>query len=337
MIVFFRPLAIKLGLTDAPGGRKQHQGFVPLIGGICISIGFLVASMTLPYSLGQFRSLFVASLLLILTGILDDFHELTPRARLFSQFIACLLISLFGPATLYTLGDLLFLGDIPLGWLALPITWFGAMSLINSVNMVDGIDGLAGGLCFLSFGAMAILCFLSGNHLNAYLLTIISICLFAFLLFNFRLFANKPALVFLGDAGSLFLGLLLAWFSITLSQPPFAIAHPVTMLWLIALPLMDLLTVFTLRLLNRRSPMKAGNEHLHYLLESKGLSRLSIVIILWSLALIGIVIGLLGEVLPINQSKMFLGFLLTFAAYFSASYLLSSPPSHTSLRKSLTL
>ena len=316
VIIFIRPIALRLGLSDIPGGRKLHNGVVPLIGGIAISLGFMTGAMTLAYSLGHYRSLFVAAVLMTVTGILDDFQELSPRARLCSQFIACVLISVFGHATLESLGDLFFTGDISLGLLALPITWFGAMSLINSVNMMDGIDGLAGGISLLSFSAMAFLCYLQSDNLNLHLLLILVSCLCAFLFFNFRAIAGKPAAVFMGDAGSLFLGLMLAWFSISLSQGPYAVAHPVTMLWLIALPLLDLLTVFIRRLANKRSPMQAGFEHLHYLLEARGFSRLNVVLIMWSLSSLFIAIGVTGELLQWNQSLMFIGFLALFGLYW---------------------
>lgn len=319
VILLIRPLALRLGLVDQPGGRKQHHGVVPLIGGIAICCGFMIAVLTLPFSLGQYRALFVASLLLVFVGTLDDFKELSPKARLAAQFIACLLISLWGEAVLRNLGDLLFIGNFNLGWFALPITWFGILSLVNSVNMMDGLDGLAGGIGLFSFLAMASLCAIKADWMNFYILLIAASSLCAFLVFNWRAPFGKFASVFMGDAGSLFLGTLLAWFSISLSQGSTAVARPVTMLWLIALPLMDLLAVFIRRIAHHRSPMQAGSEHLHYVLQKKGFSSSTAVYIMWALSLLCVAIGLLGEIFHIKEGFLFLAFVSLFLVYFKAT------------------
>jgi len=316
VIILIRPLAIRLGLTDEPGGRKKHHGDVPLIGGISMYCGFMLAIMTLHFSLGNYRALFVSSMILIFIGILDDFRELSARARLIAQFIVCLIISIWGNVKLQTLGSLFFSGNINLAWFALPFTWFGTISLINSVNMMDGLDGLAGGISLLSFSALALLCAHHADIMNLSILLILISCLVAFLLFNWRLPFGKPATIFMGDAGSLFLGIMLAWFAISLTQGPHAVAHPVTMLWLIALPLMDLLAVFIRRIMRHRSPMQAGSEHLHYLLQKKGLSNLSIVLIMWAISLLFISFGLLGEWFQLSQSGLFVSFLISFLGYF---------------------
>lgn len=317
VILLIRPLALRLGLVDQPGGRKQHHGVVPLIGGLAICCGFMIAVLTLPFSLGQYRALFVAAIMLVFVGTLDDFKELSPKARLAAQFIACLLISLWGNVVLENLGDLLFLGNINLGWLALPLTWFGILSLINSVNMMDGLDGLAGGISLFSFLAMAALCFMKADWMNFYVLLIAASCLCAFLVFNWRAPFGKFASVFMGDAGSLFLGTLLAWFSISLTQGSEAVARPVTMLWLIALPLMDLLAVFIRRIAHHRSPLQAGHEHLHYVLQKRGFSSANSVYVMWGLSLSCITIGLLGELFHIKEGFLFIGFVALFLAYFT--------------------
>jgi len=317
-------LATRIGLVDIPTSRKIHQGTVPLIGGIAMFCGFVFGSIFLPVSLQEFRALLAASALLVFMGILDDFHELSARARLVGQLIAALLITFWGGTLLIDFGNLIDTGDLVVsGWLSYVITLFAIMSVINAFNMLDGLDGLAGSIALIATSSYGLLAWNQQNMLVFNVVILLCVVLFAFLPRNWRV--KKPAMIFMGDAGSTFLGVALVWFAIYGSQQALpTIARPVTMLWILALPLYELLTIFIYRLLQHRSPFSAGRDHMHYLLLNLGWSSGKTVASLAIAAIVFAGIGILGECYQWRESLMFIGFLLVFCSYAGI---------HTVLRK----
>lgn len=317
-----QPLAIRIGLVDSPRGRKQHEGHVPLIGGIAIFLGFLFSLLTLSISLLPFRSFIAGCALLVFIGVLDDFHELSARARFVAQAVAGLIMVLWGKVTLHSFGNLVFLGNLHLGILSLPITVLAVIGIINAVNMTDGIDGLAGGLAFIELAALLFLAIHSSATTEATIIMLIMASLLAFLWFNVRFPWRKRALVFMGDAGSMLLGFTLVWFLVDLSQGHNKLIAPASMLWIMAIPLFDIIGVMIRRLQKRQSVFLPDREHLHYLLKDLGFTTSQVTLTLWIAALIFAVIGIALAKLHISESIIFLGFLITFAIYlWCLSYL----------------
>ncbi len=310
-----QPLAIRIGLVDAPRGRKQHQGHIPLIGGIAMFLGFLFSLLTLSISLLPYRSFIAACALLVFVGVLDDFHELSARARLVAQAAAGLIMVLWGQISLHSFGNLLFIGNLHLGMLSLPVTLIAVIGVINAVNMTDGVDGLAGGVTLIELATLLFLA-IQGNVFNdAVILLLIMASLLAFLWFNFRFPWRKQALVFMGDAGSMFLGLALVWFSVDLSQGHHYLAAPAVMLWILAIPLFDTTGVIIRRLQKRQPVFSPDREHLHYLLKDAGFTTLQVTLILYITALILAGIGVLLNKLHIAEGIIFVSFLFMFGIY----------------------
>lgn len=314
-IMLIRPLALRLNLVDVPGGRKHHKGEIPLVGGIAMFLGLMFALLTLSISLSDYRSFIAGFALLVFIGILDDFHELSPKARLIAQIIAALLMSCWGEVTLYNLGNLFGNGDITLNDWAIPFTLFTVVGMINAVNMTDGVDGLAGGLALIQLVALLILASHAQLISDVFLLALLVSCVIGFLIFNWRLPKRSHALVFMGDAGSMPLGFALVWFLISLSQGDHPAARPVTMLWIMAIPIFDMTSVMIRRIVNYRSPFSPDRQHLHHLLLARGLSVNKTTILLCLTAVIFALIGLLGEFYQVDQSHMFLGFIISFVGY----------------------
>lgn len=206
-VALLRPLAVRLKLVDIPGGRKHHHGEVPLIGGIGMFCGFSFAILTLPVSLSEVRSLLASGLLLIIIGVLDDFHELNNSIKFVAQFIAALLMAVWGGNCLHTFGNLLFMGTVHFsGLLSMLITIIASVGLMNAVNMLDGSDGLAASIVLVQC-----VFFLSiAQHVHAtldmHLLLIIIAIICGYLCFNFPLPIPRRRKIFMGDAGSLFFG-----------------------------------------------------------------------------------------------------------------------------------
>ena len=313
-----KPLATRLNLVDKPGGRKQHLGSVPLIGGISIFIGFIFALLTLHIPLQNYRAMIAAVGLLVVVGVLDDFSELSPRSRIFAQLLAALLMVSWGGVYLHSLGNIFNFGEINLGNWSIPITIIAVMSIINAVNMTDGLDGLAGGLVFIQLALMAFICFHASFINNFHMLVLILATLFGFLIFNFPFWPKKQASIFLGDAGSMLLGLLLVWFAVSLTQAPNKAVAPVTMLWIMALPLYDLFTSIIRRIVKRQSMFRADCGHFHHIFQIAGYKKATITYIMCALSLLLGIIGLLMNYNQVPQWIMFSAFLGLFLLYYLA-------------------
>ncbi len=314
-IVMLTPLAIRIGLVDAPGGRKKHEGEIPLIGGIAMLVGFALAVLPLPIFLHPYRSLFAACAMVVFFGVLDDFHELNAKLKLLMQIFVALLIAVWGDKVLRDLGDIFLLGDFNLGRWAMPFTVFAVVGVTNMMNMIDGIDGLAGGISLVSLAFMLVLAFFTGQFIDAQLITVLLAVVLGFLCFNFPITKKRRAKVFMGDAGSLFLGFIIAWFAISLSQSHMGV-KPVVMLWVLALPLFDTLYLIISRLLRGQSPMSADRCHLHHILQAYGLSsRLTSMVMIFLTAMFAAV-GLWGQLHNISAGILFYSLLSLFVLYY---------------------
>lgn len=286
-IVVLRRYAILFGLVDHPSKRKQHVGDVPLIGGLAIFMGVTVGAACY----GQFhwfeKSLIDTALLLTLLGAMDDRFDLSVRGRLFVQATSVIAVIAISGVYIHTLGTL-FGHEIRLGWLGPPLTVIAIIGLVNAFNMMDGIDGLAGSLELVSIGAIALFVGTTTLRSSLILLILLATASLPYLMANLGLIGNK---VFLGDAGSMLIGYLLAWALVRMSQLPQTQLSPVDVLWCVGLPVSDTFAVMWRRMRRGKSPFKPDRGHIHHILLRAGLSHrvtlLLLVAIAASFALIG--------------------------------------------------
>lgn len=320
-LYLLKPLAVRIGLVDRPDERKQHLNHVPLIGGLVIFFGFCFALLTLHISLMSYRGLLAGSLLLVLMGVLDDFHNISSRLRLFGQLIASLFLVIWSGALLAHLGNFLFIGDFNPGLWALPLTVVTIIANINAVNMIDGQDGLAGGVILGQCILLGYLAYQFHQVGDLHLLLIISILLLVFLSFNMPLPWRKTAAIFLGDAGSTLLAYLLAWFALHLSQIDVLHLKPITILWVMSFPLFDLFNVVIYRLRSGRSIFRAGRDHVHHVLHVLGIKGVlsTAILVFFSLSL-GL-IGMMLNYLHISESWQFLAWLIVLTIYLLGVHL----------------
>jgi len=159
LIVWSRHAAIRIGLVDHPGGRKRHGDVVPLTGGLAITVGFFSALAISFPALGDYTVLFVATAVLAAIGLLDDLGEVSPRSKLGVQVLAAVLMTSWGNHFLIDLGDLFGRGPLYLENWGIPLTIFATVAVINGINMLDGMDGLAGGLAAIMLGYFALFSF----------------------------------------------------------------------------------------------------------------------------------------------------------------------------------
>lgn len=310
-----QPVGRHIGLVDHPGGRKTHEHPTPLVGGIAMFIAFAFAILTVDSPLSGHRALFAGALVLVVVGVLDDLQELSARARFAAQFLAGLIMTLGAGVVLHDFGHLMLADQpLPLGMLAIPLTLFATVGVINAVNLSDGIDGLAGSLVLIAVGSLLLIAWPSGQREVIGLLVVLAAVILAFLAFNLRF--KGRALVFMGDAGSMFLGFVLAWFLVRLSQGEARLFAPVTALWLFALPLIDTVVTMSRRIRLGRSPFAADREHFHHILLAAGFTPKQTVglMVLLASALAGI--GLIGHFQGVPEHWMFWGFLVVAGSHY---------------------
>lgn len=271
LFYFGRALAKRAGLTDAPGGRKQHVGKVPLIGGLIILPVFIVSL----FFIGQAQAQWVilcAAVFLLLMGVIDDAAQINPWMKFAVQmFVSCFVV-IFGGLEVDSLGNLFGLGEIKLGYFAKPFSVMCLVLLMNAVNMMDGLDGLAGGLAAVMMAVMMAACFAADALPMMGMMAMLLAPLCAFLVFNMRYPGHARASVFMGDAGSLTLGLLLGWFAITLSQAPHSVLSPAVVPWIVGLPVADALALYVYRTMNGKQPFEPDRNHLHHRFVDNGVA-----------------------------------------------------------------
>ena len=315
-IAVLRPLARYMGLMDQPDERKQHVRATPLVGGPAIFLA-LVIVLVPRAPLAAWEPLFWGSLLLLVTGMVDDMRRIGSTIRLVIQGVAVLLICVGGGAVISSLGHLWPSGqEVHLGFLAAYFTIFCGIGLVNAVNMADGLDGLSASLSLVAFAALGFAAAVAGRHEELVLIGAVSGALVGFLVFNYRLPGRKQALVFLGDSGSYLVGLVLFYVVVRLSQGPQAAIAPVTALWICAIPLLDTVAIMLRRMRKGRSPFVADREHLHHVFLLAGFTVRETVAIMAGLASLGAALGVWGDLAGLPDLAMFAGFLLLAALYY---------------------
>ena len=315
LCLLLTPLARKIGLLDHPSERKVHDNSVPLVGGAAIFITLaLVITLATGYGFEPFP-LLAACVLMLVTGMVDDLRELSPRIRFIIQILACCIMVFASGVVLTDFGSLMWNGVLYLGWMSVPITIFSALGVINAFNMMDGIDGLSSMIFIVAAAAMAWLALLAGQTFNAAVLFIAVAATLGFFLLNARLPWNKRARVFLGDSGSVFLGMLLAWQFIDLGNGPDRAFAPITAVWLLGIPLLDTTLLMVRRKLAGGSPFDADQHHLHHAFLRAGFSVNQTIFAIAALIFFTTAVGLAGHLLAWPEYLMFYTY-IAFGLYY---------------------
>lgn len=267
-----RPVAVAIELVDKPGGRKTHRGDVPVVGGLAMFIGCVFGVGLLPSNPLTSAAMLSAAALVVLVGMLDDRFEISPIARLTAHLVAALLVlSANAGMTITTLGAPF--GGEPIVFSELgsaAFTCVAIMGAINAFNMLDGMDGLAGTMAFNALLALAVLCSTIGDSSVGGVSMVLGGAVAAFLIFNIPAKYNRRFRCFMGDAGSTLLGFLLACLCVVVSQGKGAAVSPTTTLWVVAIPLYELLWTTMRRVLKGRSPFQPDRAHFHHKLLDAG-------------------------------------------------------------------
>ncbi len=285
-------LSLKYQLVDKPDQRKVHKAPIPTLGGIGFFTGFIIVAIFWMVLRGQLSDfiLIVGLITLFTMGIFDDMLDLRASLKFVIQIGVALIISYFG-FRITSLNGVFGLYEMPV-WAQYAFTVFLITGLINAFNLIDGIDGLAGGLAFINSLVMGIILMNQGNYLYAILAFTFAGALLGFLRFNFN-----PAKIFMGDTGSLVIGFLMALFGIVVIKGEL-ITDPtsgsgqysltIVVVGILLLPVYDTLRVFTERILKKSSPFKPDRTHVHHLLIETGArhKRASIILYIANITII---------------------------------------------------
>ncbi len=262
-------LSDKFGILDQPGPRKVHAVPIPRVGGIAVFFGTSLALVIWAPLDRAMLAFLLGGGVIVLFGAIDDRYALDFKWKLAGQAAAAFLLILGG----VRFESLPFCGLDPVSvWFSYPISFLFIIGVTNALNLADGLDGLAAGSAFLSIAGIGFLAFSAADLPLAVAATAVMGAVLGFLRFN-----THPAVAFLGDSGSQFLGFSLAAFSLLLITDVNSALNPVLPLLLVGIPLLDTLAVIVLRLKDRRSPFKADNRHIHHRLLAMGLRHYEVV------------------------------------------------------------
>lgn len=287
--VYFKILkiAFEKNLVDAPDWRKLQKQPVPVVGGLAVFLGVLsgiLAATAYHYTFNPepestgLLPIICAMSVMIYTGALDDILGLTPKARIAIEIATIIALIFSSGMCIDTFHGLWGIEQIS-WWIAVPLTVFAGVGIINSINMIDGVNGLSSGLCMTCCSLFGIAFFIIGDIANTVLAFTMVASLLPFFLRN--VFGLKSRM-FIGDAGTMVMGVLMAWFVMCMLSKNSAInsvseSHYVNIIALsiaiLSVPIFDTLRVMTMRIARGVSPFRPDKTHLHHVFVNVGLSH----------------------------------------------------------------
>lgn len=314
-------------LFDLPDARKLHDTPVPALGGLGMFAGLVMAllvSLKFQES-AEFQYFLAAAFVIFFLGLKDDILVLSPIKKFIGQVMATFLIVYSGGVQIHSLHGFMGMNTLLPESYSLLLTYFTVLVIINSFNLIDGVDGLAGslGLCAAMFFGFY---FISAHNFPYAVLAFSLVgCVGAFLIFNFQ-----PARIFMGDTGSLLIGLVHAILVIKFinvasdaSLSSALHAAPAIGFTVLMIPLMDTLRVFTIRIIHRRSPFSPDRNHIHHLLLDLGCSHRMVTFILT-----GINVVFMSSVYllrDLGSTWLLLGVIVSFFSIIGALYFMPRP------------
>lgn len=275
IVPLVKRVAIHIKALDFPNKRKIHQHPMPRLGGLAIFLGFLLGFMLFCEQTVIMNSILIGSFIIILIGIIDDVNSLNARYKFFAQVAAAGVIIFYGGILLEEIN---FFGlNITFHCFTYPVTFLFIVGMINSINLIDGLDGLAAGVSsifFLTIGIIAVML----NKLNGLDIVLAFIMLgstLGFLVHNFY-----PAKIFMGDTGSMFLGFIIAVIAL-LGLKTVTLTSFLIPLLIMAVPILDTLFAIMRRLLNKKKVVESDKQHLHHQLLKMNFSHRGTVLIIY--------------------------------------------------------
>ncbi|EJK7384052.1 UDP-N-acetylglucosamine--undecaprenyl-phosphate N-acetylglucosaminephosphotransferase [Salmonella enterica subsp. enterica serovar Hadar] len=314
-IFLARKVAIKIGLVDKPNFRKRHQGVIPLVGGISVFAGICFMFGLSDYYIPHLSLYLICAGVLVFVGAMDDRFDISVKIRAVVQAVIAVVMMVIAKLHLGSLGYIFGPWELVLDPFGYFLTLFAVWAAINAFNMVDGIDGLLGGLSSVSFAAMGLILWFDGQTSLAMWCFAMIAAILPYIMLNLGILGRRYK-VFMGDAGSTLIGFTVIWLLLETTQGKTHSISPVTALWIIAIPLMDMVAIMYRRLRKGMSPFSPDRQHIHHLVMRAGFtSRQAFVLITLAAAILAGV-GVTAEYSHfVPEWVMLVLFLLAFFLY----------------------
>ncbi|EAQ0495024.1 UDP-N-acetylglucosamine--undecaprenyl-phosphate N-acetylglucosaminephosphotransferase [Salmonella enterica] len=314
-IFLARKVAIKIGLVDKPNFRKRHQGVIPLVGGISVFAGICFMFGLSDYYIPHLSLYLICAGVLVFVGAMDDRFDISVKIRAVVQAVIAVVMMVIAKLHLGSLGYIFGPWELVLGPFGYFLTLFAVWAAINAFNMVDGIDGLLGGLSSVSFAAMGLILWFDGQTSLAMWCFAMIAAILPYIMLNLGILGRRYK-VFMGDAGSTLIGFTVIWLLLETTQGKTHSISPVIALWIIAIPLMDMVAIMYRRLRKGMSPFSPDRQHIHHLVMRAGFtSRQAFVLITLAAAILAGV-GVTAEYSHfVPEWVMLVLFLLAFFLY----------------------
>jgi len=272
-----KKLAFRLGATDRPNQRKVHAKIMPRMGGLAIFISFMIGHFIMDPFSPSHTGILLGSLVIVITGILDDMYELSAQIKLFSQIAAALIVILIGGVHVDFI-NLPFGGKLEFGPFSIPITILWIVGVTNAINLIDGLDGLAAGVSSIALISISGMAIVMGD---VYVMTIGFILLVStvgFLFYNFY-----PAKIFMGDTGALFLGYMIAVLSLLGFKGVTFISFIIPII-ILGVPMTDTIFAIVRRLVNKTPLSAPDKSHLHHCFLNLGFTHRQTVLMIYAIS-----------------------------------------------------
>lgn len=319
-------IAILKNIVDNPDARKLQRNPVPVLGGLAVFFGIVVGicSSHAMFNAPNVFMILTTMLVMLYLGTIDDVLGLTPTLRFAIEILLVLWVIYVNDASINNLWGLFGVGMIP-DWISIPLTVFAAVGIINAINLIDGVNGLSSGFCFMASSLFAIMFYASGNDTMTIVAVTAASAIIPFFLHN--VFGNKTKM-FIGDGGTLMIGIMMSVFVISIlktgsASTPFAAEGmgliPFTIA-VLAVPVFDTVRVMSSRIIRGKSPFSPDKTHLHHMFIDLGFSHVGTTVSILSLNFLVVALWfasyLLGAPVEVQLlTVIILGILITFVFY----------------------
>ncbi len=272
-------LAIKIGATDQPNKRKVHSKVMPRLGGLAIFVSFIVGFLILQPDSVYKWPIIIGSIIIIITGILDDLFELSAKWKLLGQLAAALVV-IFNGVDVEMVNLPFGIGELQLGYLTIPLTIIWIVGITNAINLIDGLDGLAAGVSSIALITISGMAIIMGDGFVLSIGVLVLFSTLGFLFYNFH-----PAKIFMGDTGALFLGYMIAVLSLLGFKNVTLISFIVPVI-ILGVPISDTFFAIIRRIVNKQPLSAPDKSHLHHCLLKLGYGHRKTVLMIYGMSAI---------------------------------------------------